>query len=73
MSDDIEELIRMANQIATFFQAYPEEEAVNGTAEHIRDFWTTAMRARLDRYVADNGTGLHPLVTRAMGHLQQAA
>ncbi|MDF1749131.1 MAG: formate dehydrogenase subunit delta [Alphaproteobacteria bacterium] len=73
MSDDIKELIRMANQIATFFQSYPEEEAVTGTAEHIRDFWTSAMRARLGRYASDNGNGVHPLVMQAMGRLQQAA
>ena len=42
MSEKIEKLVRMANQIADFFAPYPEEEAVAGMQQHIRSFWTPA-------------------------------
>ena len=38
MSADIHaKLARMANQIADYFRSYPEDEAVAGVHEHIRD------------------------------------
>ena len=42
--DATEELVRMTNQIADFFRAYPEEEAEHGIELHIRDFWEPLMR-----------------------------
>lgn len=38
-------LARMADQIGTFFSAYPEEQAVAAIAEHINQFWSARMRA----------------------------
>ncbi len=65
MSGDLQELIRMANQIAAFFKAYPEEESVPGIAGHIKDFWTMNMRRKLDAHIAEGGEGLDPLVIKA--------
>jgi hypothetical protein len=31
-----EDLVRMVNQIADFFDAYPEPEAISGVTEHLR-------------------------------------
>jgi len=59
-------LVRMANQIATFFRSYSEEEAVAGIHKHIVAFWTPKMRAALEAYGAEAETGLDPLVLRAM-------
>lgn len=56
-------LCQMAGQIAGFFHAYPEAEAVSGIAAHINQFWTPHMRAAL--LAADPG-GLDPLVRRAL-------
>ena len=39
-----ETLVRMANQIADFFKIQPANEAVAGTADHIRRFWDPRMR-----------------------------
>lgn len=39
--------VRMVNQIADFFEAYPEEEAVAMVADHIEKFWAPRMRADL--------------------------
>ena len=58
---EAEELIRMVNQIAAFFEPYPETEAVHGIAEHIEKFWEPRMRRQLNEIVAAGGGGLSPL------------
>lgn len=59
------DIVRMANQIAEFFSAYPEDEGVEGTAKHIVDFWDPRMRAQLDAIVHAGGEGLSPLALKA--------
>jgi formate dehydrogenase subunit delta len=61
------DLIRMANQIAAFFEAYPRSEALDGIAKHIRNFWDPRMRKQLDAYIANGGEELSPLVVTALG------
>lgn len=56
---------RMANQIAGFFQSYPEAQAVAGVQDHIIAYWTPKMRATLAEQIALSGEGLHPLVISA--------
>ena len=60
------ELIRMANQIAAFFEAYPRAEAIDGIAKHIKSFWDARMRKRLDAHIGAGGEGLSPLVIAAL-------
>ena len=68
-----EKLIRMANQIATFFKSYPEEEARTGIADHIASFWTPKMRSRLDARIMAGEPGLlDALVVRAVRRPVQA-
>ncbi|MDT9001790.1 formate dehydrogenase subunit delta [Paucibacter sp. APW11] len=67
---DIEKLVRMANQIGTFFQAMPDHaEAVDGIATHIKKFWDPRMRRELLGAI-DGGdaaaAGLLPLVREAL-------
>lgn len=64
-----DETVRMANQIASFFAAYPHDEAVSGVLGHIKDFWEPRMRTALKAYVAEGGQGLEPLVVEAVGQL----
>lgn len=46
--DSINKLIKMANQIGTFFESFPDrEEALDGIANHLKKFWTPAMRQTL--------------------------
>ncbi len=66
MSEKIEKLVRMANQIADFFVPYPDDEAVAGVREHIRSFWTPAMRAELMAFFEAGGVGLKPRVATAL-------
>lgn len=65
---DTDNLVRMANRIADFFEAMPERrEAVEGVAQHIRRFWEPRMRAALLEHARQTrGQGLHPLVAEAL-------
>jgi formate dehydrogenase subunit delta len=58
-------LVRMANQIADFFRLRPHEQAVAGTADHIRRFWDPRMRAKMAEHLAHGGNGLNPLAREA--------
>lgn len=60
---DLVKLTRMSNEIAAFFRAYPEEEAVAGIRDHIKAFWTPRMRASLALAVPGD---LDPLVAKAL-------
>ncbi|MFT4069598.1 formate dehydrogenase subunit delta [Paraburkholderia sp.] len=45
---DNRNLIDMANRIGDFFESMPDhEEALTGTADHIRRFWEPRMRRAL--------------------------
>jgi len=59
-------MIRMANQIAAYFEAYPRAEALTGIANHIEKFWEPRMRRQLDEYIAGGGENLSPLVIAAI-------
>ncbi|GAB3126998.1 formate dehydrogenase subunit delta [Novispirillum itersonii] len=62
---DSADLVRMANQIAGYFRAYPEDEAVAEITQHIRSFWDPRMRQGLDALIAAGGAELDPLVCKA--------
>ena len=64
-----EELVRMANQIARFFEPYPPDEAVDGVVDHLKRFWTPAMRAQLIQHTRMTKDGLQPLVVQAAERL----
>jgi formate dehydrogenase subunit delta len=54
---DIENLIHMGNQIASFYEAYPDQvEARKEIATHLKKFWAPRMRTQLLQYV-DNHQG----------------
>jgi formate dehydrogenase subunit delta len=61
------DMIRMANQIAAYFEAYPRADALDGIAKHIKNFWDPRMRKQLDEYIASGAEGLSPLVVAAFG------
>jgi formate dehydrogenase subunit delta len=59
-------LVRMANQIASFFRSYPDDQAIHGIHDHLVAFWTPNMRAAL---LADVNRGAHeldPLAAKAL-------
>jgi|TARA_R110002094_G_scaffold59211_4_gene70115 formate dehydrogenase subunit delta len=63
MQDD--KMVRMANQIATFFKSQPNTDQAQNVADHINDFWEPRMRQQLLTYLAQGGQGLDPLVCAA--------
>lgn len=68
-TDHADKLSRMAEQIADFFKAYPEEEAAQSIAAHINQFWGSRMRAD---FLAACKNGLitpSPLILKAIAHI----
>jgi formate dehydrogenase subunit delta len=60
-----EKLVRMANQIGTFFQSKPREEGIAGTAEHINKFWEPRMRRQFFEMMDAGGEGFNEMVVAA--------
>ncbi|MBO3273684.1 formate dehydrogenase subunit delta [Pseudomonas schmalbachii] len=71
----IDNLIKMANQIALFFASEPDkEQAVRGVQQHLQSFWTPAMRRELMTWQAEHdGDALHPLVREALAESAENA
>ncbi len=64
---ETDKLIVMANQIGDFFEAYPDAEAQQGIANHLRSFWNSVMLKSIVKHVQEKqGEGLHPSVVAAI-------
>ena len=70
MESGISTLIKMANQIGSFFEAQSLTDPVAGAkavASHLKSFWAPSMRERLIRALdAGDAGGLDPLVAEAL-------
>ncbi|MGZ9810356.1 formate dehydrogenase subunit delta [Pseudoroseicyclus sp. H15] len=64
-----EKLVRMTNQIATFFATQPQGDPAERTAGHLRDTWSPQMRRDLKSLLAEGGEGLSPIAKDAAGRL----
>ncbi|NSX06161.1 formate dehydrogenase subunit delta [Cupriavidus gilardii] len=65
---NLDNLVKMANQIGTFFAAMPDrDEALADIASHLRRFWAPPMRRALLKGV-DNGQAdaVAPIVRAAL-------
>jgi formate dehydrogenase subunit delta len=60
-----DKIVRMANQIATFFLSQPEATRIPGVSNHINKFWEPRMRRQFFEIVDNGGEGLLPLVMEA--------
>lgn len=69
----LDKLIRMANQIATFFMSQPEKGRAEGVATHINKFWEPRMRRHLFEHLDNGGEGLLPLVIEASALVHRPA
>ena len=66
-----DKIVRMANQIALFMESKPHAEGLAGLAGHINDFWEPRMRRAIIEHLNQGGdTGLLPLVSEALQHMQ---
>ena len=59
------DMLRMANQIASFFNGSGPEVAVRDAAEHISKFWDPRMRSMLLAHIEKGGEGLDDTIVKA--------
>jgi formate dehydrogenase subunit delta len=62
----------MANQIGKFFASQGPDQAVEGTAVHLKKFWDPRMRAAILAHIEAGGGGLDPMVQKAVEKLKEA-
>lgn len=68
----IENLVKMVNDIAVFFEAEPERQsAVHAVADHIKKFWDPRMRRAIVEHNRAGGFGLGELGRLAIHHLDE--
>ncbi|PSJ56943.1 formate dehydrogenase subunit delta [Kumtagia ephedrae] len=67
----IAKIVRMANQIGTFFESKKHDEGVHGVAEHINKFWEPRMRRHFFEVVDAGGEGLKPIVLEAAQQIRR--
>ncbi len=65
------DVVRMANQICTFFKSYSEAEAIEGISDHINKFWDPRMRKSFFNHVDKGGSGLDALVLSSVPHIKR--
>ncbi|PPD32611.1 MAG: formate dehydrogenase [Methylomonas sp.] len=67
---DKSNLIKMANDIGSFFKSEPDRElAIQGVEQHIRHFWEPRMRKEIIEYLNNGGTDLLDIVAEAVKKL----
>jgi len=64
-------LAYMANQIAEHFAAQPGGKAAEATRDHLKSFWTPAMRRQIALHVAAGATDLSPVAAAAVALLAE--
>ncbi|HEY1451848.1 MAG TPA: formate dehydrogenase subunit delta [Roseiarcus sp.] len=69
----IDKLVRMANQIADFYAAMPEREAIAGAASHLSLYWTPKMIREIIGFADQGHPGLNAIAARAVESLKQRA
>ncbi|KAA0970629.1 formate dehydrogenase subunit delta [Aureimonas fodinaquatilis] len=70
MAQTTQTLVRMANQIARFFESQRHEAGVPGVADHIAAFWSPQMRRDINAYIDAGGEELRPLALEGLKFLQ---
>ena len=69
-SKQLEQLVKMANQIALNTGAHTNAgDYARRTGEHIQKFWTRAMQEKLTAHWREGGDGLEPVVVQALGEI----
>ncbi|MBM3802076.1 MAG: formate dehydrogenase subunit delta [Acidimicrobiia bacterium] len=65
---DVQRLVKMANDIASFFEAEPDtSKGARGAADHLKNFWDPRMRRQLLSYLDEQGgAGLKSIVLEAL-------
>jgi formate dehydrogenase subunit delta len=69
----VDRLVRMVNQIADFYAAMPEREAIEGVASHLSLYWTPKMIHEIIAFADQGHSGLHAIAARAVESLKHKA
>jgi formate dehydrogenase subunit delta len=70
---NIERLVKMANDIADFFNAESDKElAAEGVKKHIMRSWDPRMRKEIIKHYQEKGEGLSQLAAQAIKKLAEA-
>jgi formate dehydrogenase subunit delta len=72
-ADPRQKIVRMANQIGTFFNSKPHDEGVAGVAEHINKFWEPRMRRHFFEMMEMPDNGFLPIVREAAAKVRRPA
>tara|TARA_R110002126_G_scaffold17440_13_gene68052 strand:- start:1092 stop:1334 length:243 start_codon:yes stop_codon:yes gene_type:complete len=64
-------LVRMGNQIATFFSSQDQSTAPQDVAEHINKFWEPRMRKQLFEISDKSTDDFHELFAAALPHVNK--
>jgi formate dehydrogenase subunit delta len=67
---DVERLVKMANQIADNFSFH--DDAAERTADHLQRFWAPSLRTRIIDFEAAGGDGLNEVARSAVKRLAGA-
>lgn len=67
---EIANLLRMSRQIAGQQAAFPHDDAVRRTADHLHSFWTPAMIAELQACAKSTPDVVDPVVREALAQLR---
>ncbi len=70
MTHSVRPELRLISRIAVQFRHLPAEEAAVVVADHIARFWSVRMKNKLIEEVADDPSGLDPLVLAAVARLR---
>ncbi len=65
---DIDQMVKMANQIAENFSFHDDQVA--RTADHIQRFWAPQMRRKLAAHAEAGGEGISEPVAEALKQLE---
>ncbi len=66
---EVEQLIKMANQIAENFSFH--DDPVDRLTDHIQRFWAPSMTQKLIEFRKAGGSGMKPAVAAAIQRLEQ--
>jgi formate dehydrogenase subunit delta len=69
----IEQLLNNLNDIGKFYEAYPEEEAVQEIVTHIQDYMAPSIRRQIVAHLKHGGVGMKAIVQLAVGRLKEVA
>ena len=67
------DMVRMANQMATFFKPYGYVEGTKELAAHINNFWEPRMRKHFFDYIAGGGKEFDGMVMAAVPLIRKPA